>query len=191
MPPPANYFDGDHTTAYQHGPIIRWSDVETRAEQYAQTMRIKADQFSPLAIGTAGETGFYLYEETRPHLVGGEVVEWERLYTEIPDERTEYESYAHPYQFISGTDLGEIVVTVQSRIVHTFIQSDAPADEIEILRAYRLVKAGDVLFELGDDSNNTSEELLAQDSTYKRWKPNLNIYEQTARYVPVFDIDEV
>src|SRR4026209_1969395 len=143
MPSPANYFDGDHTSAFQHGPKIRWSDLETRAEQYSQTMRIKVSEFATLEIGTEGESSFFLFEETQPRHLDGDLIEWERHYTEVPPARSDYESYSHPYQFLEGTDIGEVVITVQSRLDYTFIQTDVPATDLEVLRAYRMVKIGD------------------------------------------------
>jgi len=188
---PDNYFDGVHTTPFQHGPTIHWIDEETGAAMYQQTMRIAQGSFASLARGTEGDSGFYLFQESQPNHIEGQLVEWVRMFTAVPAMRIEHESYAHGYQTIEADTLGELVVTVQSALTYDYFLTANPETDITIQHAYRLLQIGGTIVQFGTAPVDTDTELIAQDSTYHRWKQGLNIYERVTRRVPRFTLSEL
>jgi len=184
-----NYSDGNFTVAAQNGATVITQDQITLSLIYTVPMIQTAEDWEPLARDSLGP-GFpssYLVEETSPTSAGGGLVTWERIYCEIPDDRTEYESYVHPYQFLQGTSILEIPVPLTSSIEYSYVKTTTP-DTISILRAYLLVQTGIYLYSLGTDPG-ASDPIIATDTTVTRWRGN--IYEVKTRYVPKFEPTEI
>jgi hypothetical protein len=179
------YSDGTFTTATQIGPAIISRDEVTLSIITTLTMMQTAADWVPRARDSLGP-GFglsYLVEETAPTHVGGGLVTWDRIYCEIPEDRTEYESYVHPYQFLQGdSTILEIPIPLTSSIEYSYVKTTTP-DTIDILRAYLLVQNGIYLYSLGTDPGEANP-IIATDTTVSRWRGN--IYEVKTRYVPKF-----
>lgn len=129
--PSGGIYDGNYFGApYQHGLLITNPDRINFCNFYRQTMRCRISVFKALPIGykTDGFVGSvagslltqfsiptgYLYEETEPHCIGGDLVEWERLSCAIPPPRAEGTNIAYTRQYLSGGS-GTSVITEISK----------------------------------------------------------------------------
>ena len=201
--------DGTFTTAaVQAGPSRRLPFERDAAafieeQRYIQT---KAD-FARLALNTAHPTiaSCYLVQETDPRNVGGGLVEWERIYANVPAERNEYESLLYTFVPIiratGGTGVrGAFTLKVTSRVEYKYWLigtggSYATAPEIPTVAGFvpkQDIWGAEVVVDfLSQTTNPTSDtyltwvaaeaELCVEDSDVHAWMGN--IYERVTRYV--------
>lgn len=113
-------------------PII--GDVAT--EMLEQDYRQFLSNFSATALSTVhpSAAAFYLVAETPRRPLGADVVEWTRVYSEIPAQRNEYQTFAYRIPGLNGTQTyswklittssGTPTVTLTTNVVHGLSAGD-------------------------------------------------------------------
>lgn len=199
----STYSDGTFTIATQTGPDVYSVDDETKSLIVTRKMQIAAGSWAAIARGTAGPTvggtATKLLFETQPIHAGNGLVEWERVYGELPSSRNEYESYVYSYQniqvnysgstpssisIIGGDSIASIPVEVTSRLAYAYYDAASTAPSaVTLLQPFLVTEAGGAYYILGDYPGVSDTELIAESSTLRRWK-NSDYYERITRYVP-------
>ncbi len=165
---------GAWTTATQNGPTVTSFDPLYRVKQYKVPMTQRAGNFSRVAIGTAGPGDSYLYEETTPRAVGADIIEWDRLYTEVPPDRYEAESFVYNQQINLGGKITEIPIPVNSVIKYSYFNTSDPTS-ITTEKAYKAVyvesEGSFIFYEVGSIPSGSTR--LAEDESVSRWKGDI------------------
>lgn len=184
-------YDGDFSSARQHGPFIPTVDNETQSTLFTAEFMQRSVNFKRTAFGAQGPNGSRLVEESGFSNPGGPIIKWTRLYATKPPSRNEEESFTYGYQI--GTDNGNVVeipLTVKSRLQFDYFHTTDP-EKIQLFKPYRLTSVGGTLYFIGDAPGSVNdgaqaEEIVAENSGLRRWKGNF--WERKTRYVPKFDI---
>ena len=179
------------------GELIYGFDVETKSTNYKQSMIQNAEDWTPLAYGTEGLDDFFLVEETAPESIGGGMVKWDRIYSQVPSPYTDYEAVAYNYNTLYfwdpstsnwiRTPLVSLTTTVPTRLEYTFHLTDDPETDVSIDLGWKIVQIGDYYFHNGTnpfaDLNNVPPYYLGEDSAVTLWKGN--IWRKANRMVPI------
>ena len=203
------HYDGDHTQPFPHGPTVASYDSINRCWFFSQKMRCSASYFQPLAIGwkiqyifsnatgggVASPNNSYLYEETEPQTIRGDVIEWTRKSCTVPVTRVESGIMAYSRQWVShvGTSyfLFEMSRPEACKIIYAYqyCSNDVPRNATP---ATRYLKTPDEKIVLdnplyigqtadGLQTNNAQGMILGETTTVERWKGL--IYRITAKFV--------
>jgi|GEM_PF-6621631 len=188
----STFADGSYSSAFQHGPLIKWVDPTYRCTFYRRTMHVHKDDYAPQAIGTTLDTGIYLFEETEPRSLAGGVLEWDRLYCTIPPDREEPEGYTHEYQWYFGPDDGgPIVIWAQykttSWLRYSYVYNADPLS-ITIHRPKKWVARGNVIRQVGTANPLPDGRFLVEDTKVTRFRGD--IWEVCGRYVKPLSITD-
>jgi len=183
----------DFVQPVQHGPIVPSVHPVTKSLLFAQTLRQFAKNFAAKPWSTPGPNGSWLVEETAGRDKDAGIVEWQRLFAQVPAARSEYESVSHSYQYITDgdtPDLAEVARTVRMRIDYTYfhVPSGNPTSAIAVSQAYRYFKLGNTIYQIGTVINGVVQEILHEDETYSRWKAN--IFEKVSKKVPFYNFSQ-
>lgn len=205
--------DGTFTTAAIHGAEKFSCPIEgdSVTTQFEQDYMIAISNYTPMAIGSAHgtHTDHYLIRESPVSDLGGGIGKLTRLYSMIPADRNEYETFA--YNFIGfwiPPSVGGIGSSGRDRFTRTVLSRMDYSYSIGIpsavILAQRYLLAGsdtlvlDYLFFNSNinDSNLSVEDyqalvsahtdlstqgIVAEDSRISRWAGN--IYERVTRYI--------
>ena len=201
--------DGTFTTAAVQGGPSRRHPIERDTTAFLEVQRMiqtKSD-FARLALNTAHPTiaNCYLVEETDPINIGGGLIEWERIYANVPADRNEYESYLYTFVPIiraTGGDgtRGAFTLKVTSRVEYKYYlvgSGGSYATPTDIPTVTGFVPMQDiwgspvVVDFLSQTTDPTSDdyltwvaaeaEIAVEDSDVHAWLGN--IYERVTRYV--------
>lgn len=137
-----------------------------------------------MAQGSFNRTvGGYLVEWGEPKCIGGEVVEFDRTFAEVPKPRFEFESFGANYQSVSDNTINDVAFTVNSRINFTYFHALNPFPVARLRYAPRFfMDAGTVQFR-GELVDAKADTMLGEDETLSRWKGY--IWEKKSRIIPV------
>jgi len=193
MSTPAGYHpDGDNTVAYQIGSTVKSQDPITFSLLYRQTWRVRHDRWAPIKLNTRGPGGrSFLVEETEPKDIDFGMVEWERLYAEVPRVRAEAQDFVYSNQLIvigEQLEIAEIAVPCGAILVHHYFHTQNPTT-IPLLRTYRLTKVGNTIYQQGTKPGENDQWIIAADSSFARWRGY--IWERVTPYVKRQDLAEV
>jgi hypothetical protein len=175
---------GAWTTAKQKGPVIVTFDPVYRCKSWIQTMTQRAGSFTPLAIDTAGGTGLggFLTEETKPRYVDGDIIEWERIYWEVPPDREDSEAFVYNQQITIGLSVNEVPVPLPSIVKYSYFRTTNPG-AITLEPAYKVGLAENdgttVIWSVGTPPSGSTR--LAEDESISRWKGD--IWEKKRRTI--------
>ena len=199
---PDIYYDGDFTVAQIAGPPEFIIPFATDPKPYGYKLKYWQflNNFEEPALGTAGPLGGG-YVGGSPGTfksIGGGVIEFEREYANVPDSRSEFESFVYAYPIIiigAGGGIQEMPLSTHSRIQFDYFATTDP-NSIDLPRAPHAVQVINVIYllnGLGDyvcpPEAETGTEVLAQDATIKIWKPG--IYERQQRFVRWIKLTEI
>src|SRR5436190_2460276 len=176
--------------AVQRGPEVPIWDPVMKVNLWSQPWRCRASYFKGLDLSTPRAGGGILVNESVPSLVLGDVVEWTRLYSEVPPPRIETAHFIHTLQVIRSIDPGEILeeqITTFARVELKYFNTTTP-HKIPILRK-QLLKVIDGILQVIVVTGPTNEKSqpkpgtggVAEDSDITRWKGN--IWERRTPYV--------
>jgi len=203
--PTGVYFDlpAAAGTAQATGPKVFGYDSDVQAEFFTQNFMQNATDYVPLPWNTTSiEDGvtFYLVEESAPEDVGGGMVQWRRLYYQLPPERSEYENSVYNYTvvYLFDTDTSGWVgfpesasfpLQVAQRVDYKFYATDDPEADIPTNKGWKIFKIGNVICTQGTDpvsgtppTLTVTSPYLGEDSEVTRWKGNIWMRKQ--RWVP-------
>lgn len=189
---PANYYDGSFASPVQSGPVVESFDPIVRTQLYRITYFQQAANYTPAAIGLAGPNGSYLYEETVPKNVGGDLVQWDRLFAEVPPQRTECESFVYANQLFSNGNIPvmftnghgdsnwitEFPMKLNSSLVYTYYYAENYAT-IPLFETYSVTIVGSTWIYRGTQGYVVNGGFLIEDEVLTRWKGN--IWEKKSR----------
>lgn len=199
-------WDGDYSSAELHGALVPFRDNIRRVTLWRGTYQQLRNNWRPMPIGARGPgadftsingilvrtnrgaSGSVLVEETEPQDIGAGILQWDRLFAEIPQSRVEFEDWVHSYQTIEDGSLGEIALPVKSRVVVDYFHTTRP-ERIESLYAYKVLSIAGALYSTGTAVSPGATEMLGENSMLERWRGN--IYERRARYVPVLEFSAI
>lgn len=108
MPSYTPKYDDDLANAQPFGPPRNSFpfELENNTVMLEQDYWQKAAHFSPVALDTEhpNHNGFYLVHEGPRHPVHADIVQWTRFYTEIPEQRSEYQSAPYTLPELRGNE---------------------------------------------------------------------------------------
>ena len=190
---PQVLYDGDFTTAQVAGPPefeIPFA-IDPKPYVYTLTYWQFLNSFVDIPFGEPGPLGgTYVGGAVGSFKgVGGGVVEFKRTFANVPDTRSEYESFIYNQSVYfpctgSLSGVAEIPLTRPTRIQFDYFQTDDPQNDIELPKAPVMWAPGAVFFLNGFldiACAPTGTEVLAEDSSFKTWRGN--IYERRMRFV--------
>lgn len=170
------YEDGDFDVATACGPKLPRYPFQSMGDKatlvYEQPFMQRLSKFKPLALGTRGDSGTYLVEESEPEHIGGGIGKWTRTYANVPRTHRTFESYVYTYQVFQGSlvthentadfglddetvtvfDLTEFPQPCAATLVHDFFFApNNTANIIPLGVAPRIVRAGEGYAMLGSN----------------------------------------
>jgi hypothetical protein len=193
---PQALYDGDFTQAQIAGPPEFETPFAADPTPYIYSLRYWQflNNFTEPALGDPGPLGgIYAGGSSGTFKsVGGGVIEFSRTYVLVPNSRNEWETYVYAYHLpftswgFPATCVETVSLRVNSRIQYDYYATDDP-DSIELPRAPQILSTciGNVFlgdyFELIDPATPTGTEILAEDASFRIWKPG--IYERRMRFI--------
>lgn len=185
--PPGTFYDGDHYTPWQVGPIRPWVDPGTRGALYERTMRVFRAFWEKTAQDDPGPEGGFLVEESKPTHVGGAILEWVQTFMSLPPGRSAAESISYPIQLEVSKDgtksLAEIPITTTATMVYDYWHTGNPSS-IPILHAFREAQIADNLFYFIGTKPTGDASIVAIDSQVRPVRAGSNFYERRTAWVP-------
>lgn len=175
-------YDGDLSEPQQTGPIVPMVDQLNGATIWMQTLLQRVSLWLPAPHDSAGPLGGFLISESKPEIVDGDVVKWQREFAEVPRTHTETSFGAYSYQFITS-DLFEISCGAPIYVEHEYFHT-TDESSITIIRASKYTKVGDQILYLGTLPVGGSR-LVSSDSSLERWRGSGNIWVRKTSYVKV------
>jgi hypothetical protein len=183
------HHDGSFVQPVQQGAIEPIVDDTSHSLLYRVRYWQSAQFFRPLPIGSRGPKGSWKVEpEEVTTDIGGGILSFERIFAVKPKSHNEYESYVYNYQAVAGSELIELPAPVNSRILHEYFKTFRP-DQIEQLVAYKLARAGNTIYAMGEEPDPGALEILAENSALERWRGN--IWLRRSRWVKQQEIFDV
>jgi hypothetical protein len=192
----SRYYDGNYTVAEQEGPR-RWTqDPFSKGRLFDVDMVVREAYFKRLDIGHRTNDGFYLYEETSPQNIGGDLLQYTRRYAEVPPPWKTVDRITCPYQFTvsdgsGGFDLAEIAVPTWAIVFYTWgVIMPSSFDNVAIQyqtsiipqEAYRLAKVNGQIMRVSGIAPAPSDlYILARDSEITQYRGV--IYQRKNYYV--------
>lgn len=178
--PAGTKYDGTWNVPMQHGAAIPQHDPVTRATLFTVRYQQKASAWKAAAWDIRGPKNSFLVEESVPTDLGGGVIEWDRIFAQVPKPRDEYEDYIHTVQSIAGDEIIGLPIFCTSRIRFDYFRTTKPGS-IPLREARVAVKAGNTIYVLGEAPPNNASEIVAENSGLRRWRGN--IWERQTRFV--------
>lgn len=177
-------YDGTFTTAQQNGPTVVKIDPNTRSLIYEHKMIQTAEDWAPIALDTQNSANAFLVFESDPQATDCGLVEWTRIYANVPNSRDEYGEYVYPIQFAISTEgeVFEIAVKMTARFHYDYFHTAVPSG-VEILHASKIGASAGITYVLYPPFPTQGTERVAEDSTLKRWQWQCNIWERMTIYV--------
>ncbi|HEX8309940.1 MAG TPA: hypothetical protein VF614_01405 [Chthoniobacteraceae bacterium] len=175
------HYDGSYTSPTAIGPLVRSTDPDTQSYLFRQHFHQLANKWQRTLQGAYGPHGSYLVEESEPTEKDGGIVEWSRLYAQVPPRRTEGQPYNHTYQFLTSEGgIEEVVLYSSSVLVFDYFET-SDTSTIPLFEAFRLFTFGGVTHSVGTPPEPGAPFIIAEDSTLNRWRGT--IWERVTRYV--------
>ena len=163
--------------------------LPTKTHPY-EVDELVGEDWAPIALDTTNTEGAFLVHESDPQALDCGILGWTRTFAEVPSERDEYGEYVHPRQYLVDGSLAELAVKTTARFNYKYFHTSAP-DEIELLRAPKLIQLGNVILVMYPPFPDEGEERVAEDSKLTRWKWQANIWEMLTIYVTPPTIEEL
>jgi hypothetical protein len=168
--PSGTFYDGDHQTPWQVGPIKPWWDRVTRGQSYERKMRVVQAFWQASPIDEPGPSGGFLVEESKPEAVGGDIIEWTQTFMFTPPSRVVLESLVYPIQEIVTTngqsDIAELPYETTAQVTYDYFHTNNAAS-VPVLHAYRAVKVANAIYFLGTKPT-AGQLIIAQDSKVRQ-----------------------
>jgi hypothetical protein len=201
--PTGIHYDLTHSSAtpLADGPKVYAFDADSQSTNYKQQFVQNASDWTPLAWGTEGDTGYYLVDESQPENIDAGMVRWTRTYSQVPQAHTEFEAVAYNYNTIYVWDpnvppagnwilFSQVVsftTMITSKVNYTYYRTDDPGNDITIDLAWKIFQLANNYFFQGTDPyadlDNVPPFYLGDDSSVTRWRGN--IWRKANRMVPV------
>lgn len=186
-------YDGDYSVATPSGPPefeVPFA-VDPKPYLYKQPYWQFLNDFVEPALGETGPAGGGYVGGSAGTIksIGGGIIEFSRAYALVPNSRSEFESFVYDYHLgvftfgVPDTCLQGNPLCVHSRIQFDYFRTSDP-DGIDLPRAPQILSTCAGTFILGafpTGATPSGTEVLAQDATFKCWKPG--IYERSMRFI--------
>lgn len=195
--PPGNIagirYDGDHSGAWAIGVMRRESPFKSSPGYYIYRQRWRAMRPNsgalPLGSVCPDDPNAGLVEETERQDVGGaDLVDWDKVWANVPSIPDEFEVFNYPYQQLYQFPNGawavfSMILVRTSRVNRTFINTENPAG-ISLDRLPRAIMFNNTPNPFDGFVNVTNgSTVIAADDTLERWMGN--IWVKTHRTVRI------
>lgn len=185
-------YDGDHNGAWAVGPMRKESPFKSSPGYYIYRQRYRGfHNIGALGLGTVcpEDANAGLVEETeRQDLGGADLVEWDRVWANVPSVPDEFEVFNYPYQQLYQFPNGawavfSMILVRTSRVNRTFINTENPGG-ISLARLPRAIMFNNTPNPMDGFINVTNgSTVIAADDTLERWMGN--IWVKTHRTVRI------
>jgi len=174
MSDPANaLYDGNHETPFLCKPPLPWIDAETRANMLQLTYRVRVPFYKrfPRSARNALARFSYLVEQPKPRPVGGDLLEYDLVFSTLPVRPDEPLPWVMNYQVITagGTEIAEIAVPLTARASWKYYYTSEPF-KIQLKKAWKAVLIGGAILYTGTKPKDGATTWLAEDESFERWK---------------------
>ncbi|MEY2511998.1 MAG: hypothetical protein QOE26_2761 [Verrucomicrobiota bacterium] len=176
-------YDGDHSGAWPIGPIRKESPFKSSPGYYIYRQRYRGfHNVGALPLGSVcpEDSNAGLVEETeRQDLGGADLVEWDRVWANVPSVPPEFEVFNYPAQFLFTVNNGAVqlqsyVLTRCARVERTFIDTTNPGGiGLAILPRVLYIINNVAYVTAGFGNVQNGQTVIAADDTLERWMGNI------------------
>lgn len=187
MPDPAGtYYDNTPAAPWACGPVVQSWLPEERCYFYRQRWRARIGNYTPpepaltATASNASPPSAYFIGDSEPRGVGGDRIEFERTWVQLPPDRVTYEPYAATIPEVVEGALGSFSLPSKVKLTRTYAASEhEPTPNVELFEP-TIISTGGNFRLLG-----TFPEILPAwvdgPQTVSRWKGR--IYETITRKI--------
>jgi hypothetical protein len=187
MPVPRYFDDGNFSVPMQNGPseiiypFIEVGDDDTSEE--IVTFRQRAQSYRGPNVMSI-RNGRRLVGDFGTKNIGNGLIEFRRMWTDIPKKRTEKGSIVYPLQITTTTVTEEATTYEISEVPLAMpcdIEYEYSTSNFSIRRAPRVTVVAGLLVRIGPSSSTVGPRVLAEDSVVTIYKGK--IYQRVEKYV--------
>lgn len=175
--PADTLFDGNHETPFLVAAPLVWFDETRFATMTKLRFRVRAPFYRVAARGSRHiKADGLLVGQPPPRIVGGDLLEYERIYATTPQRPSEPVPFVYPFQFNNAGELVELPIPVTATASYRY-QHTANPNNIALARAFKAVKVGESIFYVGTRPATSTRTILAEDESITRVWPGGDYWE--------------